>query len=291
MNLTYLETFLTVYECGNFTEAAKQLYIPQPTVSNRIRYLEEELRQDLFVKNQKGKRSVNLTKAGEKLLPYARQILETMTVVKEELNVTNRKNLKIGSTIPLTHPFIYKKIQMLYSPDNNVNVYVSSINQSNVIENIINKDIDFALVTEPINDMNIKSYPIKSEEYELILSKKHRLSKLPILDNIKCLENENMVYYEYYRLIMKMLNALQMKYKKKLVTNQIELVRKLVKSDYGIAILPSVLFQKEIEDGEIINIPISKSFGLDKIHYYLVCNQNNVMLKNIFLSNLQMEPI
>lgn len=56
---------MVVCNYENFTEAAKQLHVPQPTISNRIRYLEEELGQELFVRGKKGKRSVELTRAGK----------------------------------------------------------------------------------------------------------------------------------------------------------------------------------------------------------------------------------
>jgi DNA-binding transcriptional LysR family regulator len=288
MNTTYLNTFLTVCECGNFTEAAKQLYIPQPTVSNRIRYLEEELNQNLFIKKHTGKRTVKLTIAGEKFLPHARQIIGTLDKVKEELSSSKQKNeVNIGSTVPLTHPLLYEKVKSNFSSNEEINMHVSCVKQSNVMSYIINNEIDLALVTEPINDSNVKCYPIQSEKYELILSKEHKLSGLKCLTDIQLLKNENILRFDSYALAGKMSNLIKDNCKKQLMTNQLDLVKQLIRDNYGVAILPSVIFKKEIEEGEIINIPISKKIVFDKINYYLVCNQKNIVLKEMFFNGLQ----
>ena len=111
---------------GNFTEAAKGLLIPQPTVSNRIRYLEEELGQELFVRNKTGKRSVDLTQAGQLFQPYAEQIIEAIHAAKEKLKEGTDKNLMtVGSSIALTHPYIHGKLNQLNEVHNkNINIII-----------------------------------------------------------------------------------------------------------------------------------------------------------------------
>ena len=64
INFQQMEYFLSVAEKLNFTEAAKSLYISQPSLSKQISLLEEELGFALFIRN---KRSVRLTPAGEVL--------------------------------------------------------------------------------------------------------------------------------------------------------------------------------------------------------------------------------
>lgn len=66
MNHWEMEAFLKVTECGNFSEAARRLYIPQSTLSTRIHGLEAELGVRLFAR-QKGKKNAVLTEAGKQL--------------------------------------------------------------------------------------------------------------------------------------------------------------------------------------------------------------------------------
>ena len=62
INLKQLEAFVTVADCGSFTEAAEQLYVAQSTVSGHIRALEEELGSTLILRS--GKRKLSLTESG-----------------------------------------------------------------------------------------------------------------------------------------------------------------------------------------------------------------------------------
>jgi DNA-binding transcriptional LysR family regulator len=68
-----LRAFLAVAEELHFTRAAARLYVAQQALSRDIRRLERELKADLFVRNT---RRVALTPDGERLLPYARRVLE-----------------------------------------------------------------------------------------------------------------------------------------------------------------------------------------------------------------------
>ena len=66
MDTSTLRTFIALSQIKNFTKTARQLYIAQSTVTNRIRDLEKELGVLLFTRNRK---QVELTSAGENFYP------------------------------------------------------------------------------------------------------------------------------------------------------------------------------------------------------------------------------
>ena len=68
-----LRAFVAVAEELHFTRAAARLYVAQQALSRDIRRLERELGAELFVRTT---RQVTLTADGERLLPYARRVLE-----------------------------------------------------------------------------------------------------------------------------------------------------------------------------------------------------------------------
>jgi DNA-binding transcriptional LysR family regulator len=69
-----LRAFVAVADELHFTRAAARLYVAQQALSRDVRRLERELGADLFVRTT---RQVTLTADGERLLPYARRVLET----------------------------------------------------------------------------------------------------------------------------------------------------------------------------------------------------------------------
>src|SRR3984893_9779476 len=75
MEIHQLRYFVAVAEESSFSQAAAREYVSQPSLSQQIHKLEEELNQLLF---DRLPRAVVLTEAGRSLLPYARQILTMM---------------------------------------------------------------------------------------------------------------------------------------------------------------------------------------------------------------------
>lgn len=80
MTLQQMRYIVMVAECGNLTEAAGKLYIAQPSLTAAIHNIEKEMGITVFTRSNKG---VELTREGETLLSYARQILEQVDVMTE----------------------------------------------------------------------------------------------------------------------------------------------------------------------------------------------------------------
>lgn len=83
MDIGYLWEFTVVADKLNFSLAAEALYTSQSTLSKHIASMEKELNVKLF---QRSTRSITLTKAGELLLPAAKEICASYTAIQQELN-------------------------------------------------------------------------------------------------------------------------------------------------------------------------------------------------------------
>ena len=81
MTLQQLKYIVTVAETGNITEAAKRLFISQPSLTNAIRELEKEMQVTIFNRTNKG---VIVSNEGDMFLSYARQILEQVGLMEEK---------------------------------------------------------------------------------------------------------------------------------------------------------------------------------------------------------------
>ena len=80
MTLKQLEYVVTVADTGNITEAAKRLFISQPSLTNAIHEIEKEFGITLFSRSNKG---IELTSDGDEFLGYARQVLEQTALISE----------------------------------------------------------------------------------------------------------------------------------------------------------------------------------------------------------------
>lgn len=81
MTLQQLKYVVEVAERGSITEAAKTLFIAQPSLSSAIRDLEEETATTLFLRNSRG---ILLTPEGEEFLGYARQVVQQAALLEDK---------------------------------------------------------------------------------------------------------------------------------------------------------------------------------------------------------------
>lgn len=98
MTLQQLRYIVTVAETGNITEAAKRLFISQPSLTNAIHELEKEMQITIFNRTNKG---VTITNEGDLFLSYARQILEQTSLLEEKF--LNKKEQRSKFSVSCQH--------------------------------------------------------------------------------------------------------------------------------------------------------------------------------------------
>lgn len=81
MTLQQLKYALTIDDCGSMNEAAKQLFISQPSLSETMKELETEIGLDIFLRSNRG---IVITPEGEEFLGYARQVTEQFGLLQSK---------------------------------------------------------------------------------------------------------------------------------------------------------------------------------------------------------------
>ncbi|HEL0697108.1 LysR family transcriptional regulator [Streptococcus equi] len=96
MRIQQLQYIIKIVECGSMNEAAKQLFITQPSLSNAVKELEQEMGITIFIRNPKG---ITLTKDGVEFLSYARQIIEQTALLEDRYknHNTSRELFSVSS--------------------------------------------------------------------------------------------------------------------------------------------------------------------------------------------------
>lgn len=93
MTLQQLKYVVTVAETGNITEAAKRLFISQPSLTHAVHELEKEMQITLFNRTNKG---VSVSNEGDIFLSYARQVLEQTNLLEEKFLNKNDRSPKFS---------------------------------------------------------------------------------------------------------------------------------------------------------------------------------------------------
>ena len=176
MELRQLKYFVKTAHALNFSEAARQLYISQSTLSQQIRQLENELSCELFVRDS---HKVMLTEYGEKLLPLASRCMRDADDCVME--IANIKNMNIG-TLNVGVTYTFSKImwhtmrEYLYA-FKGVKLNVTYTNTQTLKRMLRKHEIDFALAYKSEDDTDdFESYELFTTQLCAILPKGHVLA-------------------------------------------------------------------------------------------------------------------
>lgn len=177
MELRQLKYFITSADTLNFTEAARQCFITQSTLSQQIKQLETELGVQLF--ERIGKR-VFLTETGRAFLPYARQ-----TVADADYGVQRIKDMEdlktgrlcIGTTFGLS-ALITDAIARFSEQYPEVHLEVMFLKQDELIDVVRERKVDFALTFEMMEkDDLLTEQPVKTYHLCAIVSDQNPLAQ------------------------------------------------------------------------------------------------------------------
>jgi len=170
MTSAEISAFLAVVQCGSLTAASEMLYITQPTLSNRIRTLEEETGTPLF-RRSKGIRRVELTDAGQRFIPLAMR-WETLLNETHTLSETaQREALRIGAVYSINQyilPPVYQRFLARKLP---LSLWVNTIHPTEGFQGVGSGEMDLALIDgNPVFSDRVEVQPVFREKILLICS-------------------------------------------------------------------------------------------------------------------------
>lgn len=179
MNIFEIETFLMIVKTKNITKTADNLFLSQPTVSHRLKSLENELQMQLITR-KKGHKTIELTAQGEEFVPMA----ERWIVLWKEMQMLQYQKekmyLTIGSTDTLSNtilaPFYTQILQEEERLDLNIRTH-----QSNEIYGLLEKhEIDVGFVYHHLYFKNTIAEPVLEEKMYIIQPYQTSLKKRKI---------------------------------------------------------------------------------------------------------------
>lgn len=191
--LKQLKTFIAVAEYRKMSEAAKKLYISQPTVSQIILDLENEYQTKLFERFPK---ELKITSAGLLLLNSAREITASYEHLEQSMKHMNaRRSLRVGVTITIGNTLIGTLAEHLIQqyPDIDLNVFVD--NTKTIEHKMIHNELDIALVEGIIIRQEIITKPVIEDFLCLICGQEHPFASKEMIF-IEDLRHQNFIMSE-----------------------------------------------------------------------------------------------
>lgn len=172
MNQVDIETFLMLVRTKNITKTAENLFVSQPTVSHRLKLLEDELQVPLLVR-KKGYKKVELTPKGEEFLPIAERWLSLMKETMMLQTSGEEMYLSIGCTDTLNSCIfndLYRTI--LNDQELDLKLNISTHYSHNIYELLETRTIDVGFVYHQLHYKNIISEPILKEKMYIVQESK-----------------------------------------------------------------------------------------------------------------------
>lgn len=255
MTITQLEYVVAVATYKSFVAAAEKCFVTQPTLSMQIQKLEEDLGIRLF---DRTKHPIAVTEMGEGIVQQAKVILSECAKINEI--VQEKQQVLSGifrfSVIPSVAPFILPRLLDQYTaayPD--VRLHASELETDQILRALRNGEIDAGIVSMPLEENNIREYPVFYEPFVAYFSadeaalKKRLISATDIsLERIWLLSEGHCMRNQVLNLCSDHVEGLQTDRPYRYESSHVETLRKMVDKNGGLTVLPELATNEFSED-------------------------------------------
>ncbi|MDP3387865.1 MAG: LysR family transcriptional regulator [Eubacteriales bacterium] len=242
----------TIADTKSISKAAKKLYIAQPSLSQAIQKIEDDIGTKLFLRNHDG---MKLTLAGEKYYITAKEILNIYNDFKNEVTYINdlkKGRVTFGITSYLATYLLPKLMPEFIEKYPNIEVYIMEENSTMLERSLLNGSIDFAIMHKsPLPEKSSIFYDVIFKDSFLIVTKKnHPLSSYKIIDeklpypilDINLFKDEKFILVEKDKRIRQVSDLIfsisAFSPNISLVVKSFETARRLASTGFGVTIVP-----------------------------------------------------
>ncbi|MCL4179456.1 MAG: LysR family transcriptional regulator [Verrucomicrobia bacterium] len=251
MEMQQLRYVVAVARMGNFSRAAEQCHVSQPSLSQQIQKLEDELGERLF---DRLKREARLTAHGEAFWRRAVRILEEVDAAKREAAEAQsllRGTLTVG-VLPTIAPYLLPGVLVTFAEKYpGLEIVVQEDTTARLLKLAQAYEIDFALASRPIHDERMAVRDLFAEELRLAIPPGHPLARKRTVSPADLRNERLIVMKEGHCLGDQVLGFCERRDLKPHISfrsAQLETIQALVCSGFGISLIPAMAARKERED-------------------------------------------
>lgn len=278
MTIRHLKIFIEVVDSGKMSEAAKNLFISQPTVSQAIKELEDHYGGLLFERLSK---RLYITEKGKRLLSYARNVVKQFDDMEEMMLLENYvEKLRIGATITVGNCILGDVVKGFKDKNPHVEIYSYVANTRDIEEKLLNSELDIGIVEGRVKSQDLVFIPEVEDFLVLVCGMNHPFAnketiRLEDLKNLKFAMREpgsgTRDLFERYML------EKGVPIKIAFEGNSTTAIKKIVIENNFLAAISVRLVEEEIKEGKMYPI-ISTDSEWDR--YFSIVYHKNKLITN-----------
>jgi len=260
MELYSLQVFLTVATEKSFSRAADKLLRTQPAVSLALQRLELELGERLIDRSGK---DLILTDAGRTVLDYARRFQSLRHELDNslaELRDNSAGRLTVGAN-ESTALYLLRHIERYRELYPKVKVQIRRSLSSKIPNELLDGNLELGVISYDPADERLRSKVIYTDALAFVVSPKHRLAHRKTV-SITELGAEIFIAHNvvspYRDVVLREFQTHKVPLQMEVEMPTIETIRKLVQNNVGVAFLPRMCVEQEIEHGKLCEVRVKE---------------------------------
>jgi LysR family hydrogen peroxide-inducible transcriptional activator len=242
-DLRQLECFCAVARLGSFTKAAEELGVAQSSLSEQIAKLEQGLASVLF---ERLARRIELTPAGEALLPKAQAILQDAAALPDYLETVRTESggvLRVGAIPTILPYFLAPRLREFVEKFPGIDVHLREAPTVELIRQIEDGTLDIAILSIPVEGNNLVMQELFREPIHLAVPDFHILAsaekvllrrvsaeRLLILRDGHCLRDETLTICDRARV----------RFAAQFEADQFASIFELIRAGFGVSLVPEM---------------------------------------------------
>jgi DNA-binding transcriptional LysR family regulator len=261
-----IECFLAVARLGNLSRAAEEMFLTQPTLTARLKALEEEVGDQLFVRTSRGMR---LTEAGKEFLPYAERVVGSFEEGKrrlEELREASGGRLVLGAAPGVGTYALPGLLERFTAAYPRVSVSVRTGHSEDILGMVLREEVQLGL-TRAMRHPEVESLRLYEDELVLVVDPGHRFTRKGSADLAE-IGREQLILFDndssYYEQTQALFRNAGIRELRTLEVDNIEAAKRMVEHRLGVAFLPRTAIVRSVSAGNLALISVQENPGMTR---------------------------
>ena len=255
MTLIQLKYAVTLDKVRNFTSAAHELLIAQPTLSLQIQKLEKYIGIILF---DRTKNPISTTVEGAEFLKQAKIVLqeaERLEFMYSQKGDAVSGELRVGIIPTVSSSLLIKIIPVMFNKYPDLKIKLFELPTYQIIQKIESNELDIGILATPLGNKKLKEEHLYYEPFCVYLSPSVQIEEDPV--SIDQIQNYDMIILgEEHCFRGQALKVCKNNSLGRIEAGSFETVKKLVDGDLGITLLPEFEDVKEPRRKRTLKMPI-----------------------------------